>query len=246
MMSLSNLIKSDRAAAEQGKKAIILRTVLSAPAEKINPEMVMHQAKADADQLLEHARVQADRILKQAQDEQEKWISEKKQQELEAREEGFQAGFEAGRQESLQQYSSFLSEAKTIVDQAKEDYIEKVSQSEDTIINLAVKLSEKIMFIKLEEHPACFAELVKKALHEVREHPEIKVFVNPLYYSRLLKQKSELEDVLLSRADLFIYPDESLQEGSCVIESPAGTMDAGVDAQLNQLKKSMLQLIGED
>lgn len=76
------------------------------------------------------------------------------------------------------------------MDQAKEDYIEKVSQSEDTIINLAVKLSEKIMFIKLEEHPACFAELVKKALHEVREHPEIKVFVNPLYYSRLLKQKA--------------------------------------------------------
>ncbi|MGD6793721.1 flagellar assembly protein FliH [Metabacillus indicus] len=243
---MSNLIKSDRAAAEQGKKAIILRTVLSAPTEKINPEMVMHQAKADADQLLEHARVQADRILMQAKDEQEKWISEKKQQELEAREEGFQAGFETGRQEALQQYSSFLSEAKTIVEQAKEDYIEKVSQSEETIINLAVKLSEKIMYIKLEEHPACFADLVKKALHEVREHPEIKVFVNPLYYSRLLKQKSELEDVLLSKADLFIYPDESLQEGSCVIESPSGTMDAGVDAQLNQLKKSMLQLIGED
>lgn len=255
MISLSKLIKSAHAIQqEDAKKSILIQTkdFLPSSNERENSELSMkanvylQQASKDAEALIQSAKAEADSIRMIMAAEQQEWESERERQREQARQEGFLAGLDAGKEEGFRQYSSHLEEALKIVEQSKEDYISKIAGSEETIVNLAVKLAGKLIFIELDEHPDWFLELVKKALHEVREYPEIKIFVHPVHYGHVLKQKNELENMLMSKSELYIFPDEALPEGSCQIESPFGKIDAGIDVQLQQLKQQMLELIGEE
>lgn len=255
MISLSKLIKSAHAfQQEEAKKSILLQTIDFSPSsnKRENPELSMkakaflQQASEEAETLIQKAKAEAQNIRINIGAEQQHWKSEREMQKEEARQEGYLAGLNAGKEEGYMQYISHLEEAREIVQQSKEDYIGKIVSAEETIVKLAVKLAEKLIFIEMEEHPKWFLDLVKKALNEVREYPEIKIFVHPRHYGLVLKQKNELENMLMSKSDLFIFPDDALPVGSCQIESPFGKVDAGIDAQLQQLKQQMLELVGEE
>lgn len=255
MISLSKLIKSAHALHhEENKKSIALQTIdIISPTDEIQEpglsskaKILIQKANQEADGIIQSAKAEAEQIRRSIFEEQQAWLTEREMQKEEARQEGFLTGLDAGKEEGLKQYSAGLLEARAIVAQSKEDYIEKVVSSEETVVKLAVKLAEKLIFIQLEEHPEWFLELVQKALREVREYPDIKIFVHPIHYPHLLNHKNELENVLMSKTDLYIFPDESLPEGSCQIESPFGKMDAGIDTQLQQLKLQMLELVREE
>jgi flagellar assembly protein FliH len=255
MISLSKLIKSAHAfQQEDAKKSILLQTIDFSPPSNVreNPELpvkakvFLQQASEEAEMLVQKAKAEAKNIRINIEAERQQWNSELEMQKEEARQDGYLAGLNAGKEEGYMQYISYLEDAREIVQQSKEDYIGKILSAEETIVKLAVKLAEKLIFIEMEEHPEWFLELVKKAINEVREYPEIKIFVHPIHYGHVLKQKNELENMLMSKSDLFIFPDDALPEGSCQIESPFGKVDAGIDVQLQQLKQQMLELVGEE
>jgi flagellar assembly protein FliH len=43
--------------------------------------------------------------------------------------------------------------------------------------------------------------------------------------------------------ELYIFPDDELEESSCIIESENGRMDASVDSQLQEIKVKLTELL---
>ncbi|MFY4773885.1 flagellar assembly protein FliH [Metabacillus sp. RGM 3146] len=249
---MSNIIKSRNTALEMGEKKPIEVFPVKTPEPPEDEESKFYAAS-----LIEKARTEAESILQEAKNQQaafadavaqdqENWLNEMQALSEQAFQEGYAEGMEQGRREGLLQYHSQLEEARQTTALSKLDYLEKIDSSQGLIVDLAVKLAEKIISQELASNKESFTVLVKQLIKEVKEYKEIKLFVHPEQLSMLLQQKDELKQLLTSNSDLYIYADEELISGGCFVETSFGRIDASIDTQLQQLKKQLIEMLGED
>ena len=253
MILLSRLIKSQWSNPSDTEKKVISIKVLRNPDQEVIPHLAVEDqldpnelisgAKEEAVRILEQAKLECDSLYGDIQREREEWSQEKARLKSVAHEEGFKEGIEIGKQQGYSEYREMFKEAQRYVQTAKKDYITYLDTSEKTILDLATKIASKIIGTKIEENEDYFTTLVKRALKEVKDYPEVQIHVNPIRYEELLMKKEELVTIFSREVHLFIYPDSDLSEDSCLIESSSGRIDASVDTQLSEIKVKLIDLL---
>lgn len=212
--------------------------------QKTDTEFQLQQAK----QQLQQTKEQTDHLYADSkskiENEKKKWQEEKQLWIEEAKQIGYQDGFQVGKEESLKEYQTLLDQAQEIIKLAEEEGQVILSHSEPTILRLGITAASKIVQHKLVESDA-YVEITKKVLREVLDQPSIRIFSNPRDFQTLQKYESELRLIIDTKAELIFYPDESLSEGACIIETPFGKIDASVDSQLETLRHTLLDVAGE-
>lgn len=204
-----------------------------------NYQNKLDQVKQEIEMMKREAQLEIDQ-MKQL------WIEEKNNLIQLAKEEGIELGKEEGRQIALYEYESLLKEAKEVVETSKVDYINRLEESEEAILKLGLIVSEHILLHEIEQNQEHLLPIVKKVLHEIREEKDIRLTIHPSQYDLLVNQRVELEKILLNESKLYIYPDETLSIGSCVIDSSFGRIDASVDVQLSEISRKLLQISQEE
>lgn len=254
MILLSRLIKSQFTNQNEEKKAIAVQSLQLLLHEQDNhddPELqrqasfILQKAKEEADQLIQEAQQESARIKQIIEMEMSAWEQEREQLIEQTRHEGYAEGLELGRQEALRQFQANIQESNRIIDLAKNDYDETIQSAEYAILDLSVKLAEKIMSATLSDSPDAFLPMVKKGLNEVKEYNHIKIHVHPSFYELVLNQKEELRTLVTNDTDFNIYANAELNEYDCFIESAFGRIDISIDTQLEQLKKQLIDLLDE-
>ncbi|MCP3026123.1 flagellar assembly protein FliH [Halobacillus sp. A5] len=222
--------------------------------EKRHPSVDVQQ---QAGQLLAESKTQLLKAERQAEDmlqearqliEQEKkeWRKEKDYVKRQAEEKGYQEGFLRGEQKGVQSYSEKIDEINYLAELARQDYLTEISSTEEAIIEIAVACSEKIINKELEQNKDCIAEIVKKAIEEVYNQPEIKIYVHPDDYKIIHSQKEELASIIDYHSSLHIIMKETVERNGCIIESPFGQINAEVSSQLQELRERLHQLALEE
>ncbi|WP_409305422.1 flagellar assembly protein FliH [Peribacillus sp. SCS-155] len=247
---MSRIIKSSLANADDNeKKTIRIRPFSQMHNADLGHLPAIHQnileeASAKAQEILAQAREQAEQILSNIAMEKQHWEESGRQEMYEqAREQGFAEGWNTGSQKGYDEMTAHISEAREIVGAAKADYQKYIEVSEKTILELGIKVSQRILGKQLEVSEEAFLSLVRQAIREARDHREIQLHISPVHYRFILAQKEELLSVFPKDTDFYIYPDADLSEGSCIIESSHGRIDASVDSQLDHIKQKLLELL---
>jgi flagellar assembly protein FliH len=259
MISLSRLIKSQWSTANIAEKKIIsirnfnivdyaadIPEIAVEEEHHETPIELIEKANKEAEKIIQSAQKKQEDLLRQIQQERESWNTERELLINEAKKAGYQVGWNEGQQEGFSQYQEYIVEAQEVIQAAKKDYISYLETSEQTILDLATAIAEKVVASKIEEDGGYFLSLVKKAIKDVKEYQDVQIHVNPKQYHFLLENKEELLAVFSHETNLFIYPDHDINEGSCIIESPNGRIDASIDTQLAEIKKKLNEyLVGE-
>ncbi|MGM9956219.1 MAG: FliH/SctL family protein, partial [Peribacillus sp.] len=118
-----------------------------------------------------------------------------------------------------------------------------LESSESVILDIALNVAKKIIGQQLEAKEETFLSLVKGAIKEAREYREVQVHIHPSRYQSILSHKDEMIAIFPKEAELYIYPDDELDESSCIIESENGRIDASVDSQLLEIKAKLSELL---
>jgi flagellar assembly protein FliH len=227
-----------------GKKSAD-KNVTEFPAVQHQAQKIIADAEQQANAIIQNARLELQQIQIQIEEDQNRWQYEKEQLIQLAKEEGYQTGYQQGKEEAYQKYQSLIQEAQKIVDAAKKDYEDHIHSSESTILMIAMKVAERIIGTKLQENNELFGSLVKRAIKEIREHSDIVIRTHPKFYDVVLSQKKEILSLLQKEKDIYVIPDDELEENSCIIDSSFGRIDASVDSQLSEIKEKLLELLGE-
>ncbi|MFP3720956.1 flagellar assembly protein FliH [Niallia circulans] len=204
---------------------------------------IVESAWEEAEELKAQALKEAELIRIQLSEERQNWDIEKASLIEEARKNGFQAGYEEGQNVGYNEMLSFIQQAKDTVTASKEDYEKYLQSAETTILELAIEVAEKIMNNKIKEEEENFLYLVQNALKEVRKQKEIQLHVSPIHYEMLVAEKEELLQLFPIKPNLFIFPDETIDENACIIETANGRLDASVDTQLLMIKSKLLEIL---
>ena len=210
-----------------------------------NEQRILEDAKQNAEQMLEETKIQISSWQQELKEKEEQQHQEAEIRFEKAEKSGKQEGYEAGLIEGRQAYEAEIKKAQEIVAKAKEDSIKHMEDLEPVMLEISLKVAEKIIGSALKDSEEAWMYLVKEAVAEVRSHEEIKIYVHPDWYDTALNHQNELKQIALHTQELYIFPDTAIGMNDCIIETPYGRLEASVDSQLKEIKQALLQKLKE-
>ena len=174
----------------------------------------------EANDLLTQARARADEIAQKAE---------------EAYRQRKEEGYKDGREEGLLEHAEKLME--TVMSS-----VEFIESMETTLIDVVNQAVRKI--IGELDSDERIVRIVRESLLKVRNQSRVTVRVAPADDKAV---RTALEPMLKSTPGstsfLELIPDARLEQGSCILESELGVIDASLETQLKALEKAFTSRI---
>lgn len=253
-MQLSYRVIKNSSIVKEGNKTIItdFKTKFETQTETKQKELGEINAKNFIDSyenlaktLIEDARRQREAILSAAYAEAEKIEKEAFEKGYrEGNEKGYNDGFNKAYQEGYQaNVDKAMQEGDIIKKNAdnilrtciaeKEKYI---VDKENEIKNLIINCIEDILKREVKEVDG-LNNIVFEALSKVKTTSTFIIKSKGIYCEEFKKQVNMWKEQLPFRGDIFIIPDESLEEGTAIIERDNGKVVGGVDIAMEKVKE---------
>lgn len=190
-----------------------------APSGKVVEREVI-AASAEAMRILEEAKAGAAAILASAK---------------EARAQAVQDGFKEGYERGAEQWTQAVWAARESVNGA-------VDQAKPQVVQLALRVAEKILRQKLETDPEAIVAMVDEALRSLQGQNQMRVVlrVHPTDQPVLEQRRKRWLDRHPAIASITIVADEAQARGGCRIESDFGMVDATIETQIRVIERHLL------
>jgi flagellar assembly protein FliH len=222
--------------------------------EEKESQLTLEEVLQERNRLLEEARLQIEaeraqfEVFQQSQlasVEQLKavWEEEKIQLEQQAYDEAFSKGFEEGMQKATAQMIESIKVTNEIMDLARLNAEKYMLEQEQVILDLAIKCTEKIIGYELEAKDETFVSIIRRALKEVRELQNIKVYISYEYYPLVSNYRDELAELFPPDVQFLIFVNEDLQDEQCYIETNHGRVIVSLDEQLQELRAKLSEIL---
>lgn len=200
---------------------------------------IINEAKIKADEIISEATKNADIIIEKTYKKSQMIIEESKQK-------GYEKGYKKGFEEGCLEAEKVIKQANEI----KREYLQKkaeyIAQLEKDIIELVIRISEKVINKKLEDDKEAIISIVLKGLKNllVSEKVIIRVSKDDYDIIELAKEKILAEASLIE--DIEVKIDNSLEKGGCVIETERGCVDVSVKTQIESMKKTLREILNNE
>ena len=216
---------------EQGSHSKKIQEALEKEKEIIlqgqqHAQEIINQANAEAQKLIEDAKAQAlsevDAITQKAHEE----------------------GFEAGRQEGLENITNELQDKIVAVDnfaKCKFDIKNNIIKSAHLdIIHLIVEISQKVCSKSLELDDNVLKEITQNAVSALKDKEDITIIVNPDMAEKIYAISEELKEQIPQLASIKIIEDHSVSPDGTIVESPLSRVDCRVVSQINEISDRLM------
>jgi flagellar assembly protein FliH len=166
--------------------------------------------------------------------------------EIEARELAARA---AGRQEAaaaaqaefehqLQQAREAIRQSLSEFARERADYHRRV---EAEVVHLALAIARRILHRESQVDPLLLASVVRVALDKIESATRITLHLHP---SRVSDFRSYFAQSMQTEDAPEVSEDAALDVNSCRLETAMGSTDLGLEAQLKEIEKGLLDLMG--
>ncbi len=255
MTLLSNIFRANNTITEEGKKIEITIRSLAVPELAESPdELTLDAVFAERDRLLEEAKLMMEQEkasieqMRQIASEdiasmQAAWQDEKPVLQQQAYDEGFQVGYEDGRNKVLSEMADSIRNANEVTGLSYGNAQKYLESQERVILELAIRTAERIMGQTLLEDQESYLSLIKRALKEAREMKEIKLYVSLDYFELVSDNRMELASIFPPDVPFLIFVNEDYNSTDCMIETNHGRIVVSIDEQLNELRSKLVEIM---
>ena len=245
---LSNIIKGQRIRSESTLEIESTNKYIAQDKADENLATDAKEQEAKANHRLEQAKSKANMILQKAEEEaiakaaliikegRDKIAMESAIALEGAKEEGYHDGYEKGQLEA----QSLIEEGKQIVTSAKEEKQQILDDLEPEIIEMAIKIINKLIGEEVSHNKDTILFLIRKTLEQISSDVfEISIKVSLDDYDYVLESKDIIARDTVSSENIQIIKDAALNKGSCIIETAFGSIKSNVDEAFAEIKKQM-------
>jgi len=198
---------------------------------------IISKAREEADLLIKEAQLEALRLLDTAE-------REAVENRLRVEEEARNKGYEEGINEAKRQYEDLLQEAEFIREHARVEYKEVLENIESDAVNVIMCIVRKVIGSEISVNKENILYLVREAFDKCANKENTVLKVSPEDYEYLEGNRERLLSMIEGIGDLEIKKDSSLKAGACIVETPFGSLDAGVQTKLEKIEEAFRSVIG--
>ncbi len=193
---------------------------------------IMDKAQERADDFIREAKISASEIEAEAMQKANDVYENAKKR---AYDEGYEAGFEEGRKAA----SDIIDEALLIKEELSKKNRDFWLYKESEMIDIVMAISEKVLKEEMQ-HTDYMEALISQAMESMSYARDIIIRVSEVDFGmanlirpRILAMAERIEN-------LDITIDHSLSEGSVMIDTPSGSIDASISTQLEIIKDVLI------
>lgn len=197
--------------------------------------------------LLSEADLEAREIVAAAKKTSEEIILSAYDKAAEIRRAAYDDGYGAGMREAESEYERKWDDAKKELSEIKKELLaareELFVNSEREMVELVLNIVEKLISNRKKEDEELAATLVHRSISGLTHINHIVVRISKADAGQAESIKNRL---MLGREridSVKIKIDDSLDAGCCVVETDRGMIDAGLDLQLNKVRRAFRSLI---
>lgn len=114
-------------------------------------------------------------------------------------------------------------------------------ESEDELLNLIMMVARKVILREISQDRGILAEVVQNAIVGLSERDEVTVRLNPDDYALATTGRDDLLRKELISDRMSLKPDPTVLAGCCMIDTDMGTINASIDAQLDEIYRRLLE-----
>lgn len=163
----------------------------------------------------------------------------------------YDKGFQDGKKSAVslleseykKRISSTLSEFTNLIQSIKEEFEEYKKNIDKYIITLSIAIAEKIIKREVKIDNEIVIIQIKEAIAKILGVESITILINPKDEEIIRKFKDDILNKFDNLKEIVIQPNESIEEGSCKIESSLGNVDARFTSQLKIVEEALLENI---
>lgn len=226
------LIKHKRLAKISGSHRVI---PLDASEVSRATQLEIHKAKQEAKAIRQEAESVLEgsrKKLSEAEAKVKEIIKDANDKAAEIKEKVYRETLELATKEA----DEMKSQSRQLLEELFEVKREALSQAHNDIIKVALDLTEKIIKYQASIDPNVLKTQVLEAVKRATsEADRVQVFVNPADLETLEKTIPEITKLFPSGIDIVPLSNDSVDQGSCIVETRSGQLDSSFSTQLKSL-----------
>lgn len=203
--------------------------------QTVTPEELIKKARQEADAILDEARAKAAEIIEDAKQEAEVLCEQKSQQ-------GYQDGVARLQDEIMKQRTVLQDEFEDIKQSLQAEYEEKLDGLETDMVNVMVRVFEKVFHIQFDNKKQILLHLIKDTLLGIDAGKNFVVRVSDGNYKFIESHVADIKEKIGNDVSIDVVNDLNLMENDCIIETATGVYNCGIDMVLSNLEKDILSL----
>jgi flagellar assembly protein FliH len=149
---------------------------------------------------------------------------------------GFAQGEMAGGEAAGQRGEMMLHRLTQTIEELTQVRAQMIHQTERQMVQLAMAVAKRVVQREVSLDPDLLIAMARVALERLGETAQIKIRLHPDDY----EGAGAARVAQLAGSNVMILADAHLSRGGCRIESDMGVLDAGVDAQLQEIARALL------
>ncbi len=161
-----------------------------------------------------------------------------------AREESFKAGYEEGKENTLNEANKRIEQARQEIARMEREYRESLERIEKPLLELAKTMAVEVLETELsirEDHDQILLKRLRSMLKEVLQEKHVVVQVNPSHLP-FLKSTDIGEALDLPRdMELTVMEGKHLHKGEAFISSDQFYLDGRLKSQVDELGNQLAQ-----
>ncbi len=213
----------------------------SSPSEEETVRLAQEELdlrRAQFDAILERDRSDAEeaarQIRAQAEQEREQILEQAKKSAIQMIEEGRLEGIHKGIQEKTAEIDAMLKKMNAVLEELKQDQLKFFQSYAAQTQDFALEIAGKILHEQITLDPASMENLIIESIGTVRDADWLTV--------KLSNRSGELIKLLndyyhQSDARKIAFTENRSAPGTCIVDTPDGTIDASIQTQLDNLRQ---------
>ena len=143
------------------------------------------------------------------------------------------------------EYENILDEIVKVKEDAINEYKNEVKSNEKEIIDLAMDIAEKIINYEVDKSDNYIIGIVEDAVNRVVNKKDVTVRLSTQDYSTIQANKKLLVSRVKGFGEIELIQDESLDMGSCIVDTPLGVIDGGLQVRMDNIQREIKKLLNE-
>jgi flagellar assembly protein FliH len=158
--------------------------------------------------------------------------------------EAYSRGVEEGRQVAERGLSNVFRAIREGADSLASLREKVLKKSEGDLLKLACLVAKKIILQEIRQDPMILANIVAVTVNQCSDREKITIKLNPADYQTVMANQQMLAETVGDESRVSLAPDSSVMPGGCLVETPTGTVDARIEAQLEEVYNRCMEESG--
>ena len=122
------------------------------------------------------------------------------------------------------------------------DYESKLESLENDMVDVMIRVFHKVFNVQFDNKKQIILHLIKDTLLGIDSGKSFTVRVAECNYKFIESHVADIKEKIGNDVSIDVVNDTSLEENNCIIETPTGVFDCGIDMVLSNLEKDIKSL----